>query len=141
MPYWNEIPGAGEPSPLNRSRRRGLKHGLFAGIAIMLISEINKAISHKNDDPVMAVLNLVAAVFVVGPLFGLMVLGPFLGFFYQWLLIRNRERNCISRPSSHSYGGDKWLELDDDDSLRADVEARLRARSESSQCHDATNDR
>ena len=57
-----------------------------------------------------------------------MLLGPLLGWFYQWRLIRYRERNGIPSPIPHSYGGDKWLELDNDDPLRAVVDARLNAR-------------
>ena len=129
MPYWNEIPGAGErPTPWNRSRRKGNKHGMALGIAIMSVYAVKQGSDTYSAHPLMATLNLIAAICVAGPLGGFMLLGPLLGWLYQWRLIRYRERNGIPSPTPHSYGGDKWLELDNDDPLRAVVDARLNAR-------------
>ena len=101
---------------------------MVLGIAITSVYAVKQNAEAYSDNPVMATLNLIAAFFVAGPLGGLMLLGPLLGWFYQWRLIRYRERNGIPSPTPHSYGGDKWLELDDDDPLRAEVDARLNAR-------------
>ena len=87
----------------------------------------------------MSSLNVVAA-FIGGPFIGLMLFGPILGWFYQWRLIRYRERNGIPDPTPHSYGGDKWLELDDDDPLRAEVDAQLKARDNDTRITDGTED-
>ena len=68
MPYWNEIPGAGErPTPWNRSRRKGNKHGMALGIAIMSVYAVKQGADSYSDDPLMATLNLIAAIFVAGP--------------------------------------------------------------------------
>jgi hypothetical protein len=125
MPYWNEMPGAGEPSPLNRSRRKAMKHSLLLGpiICAPWAIEVSKPYS---GDPLTFFMNVFAGIFVAGPFFGLIVLSPFLGWFYQWRLIRYREKNGISHPGAHSYHGDKWLELDEDDPVRREVEDRLR---------------
>jgi len=124
MPYWNEIPGAGEPAPLNRSRRKAIKHSLLLGPIVCAPLIINMAKPYSGD-PLSYAMNIFAGFFVFGPFFGIMVISPALGFFYQWRLIRRREKDGISHPRAHSYGGDKWLELDDDDPLRNEVDSRL----------------
>ena len=129
MPYWNEIPGAGGPAPLNKSRRKSLKHGIFLGVILSAIYSVKQASEAHTGDPLMTALNLFAGVFIVGPLSGFMVIGPLLGWFYQWRLITYRRRHGLPSPSPHSYGGDIWLELDEDDPLRAAVDARLSAQS------------
>lgn len=126
MPYWNEVPGAGRPAPLNKSRRKGCKHGILLGVIISTIYSVKQAANSYAADPLMAALNLFAGVFIAGPLLGLYLLAPVLGWFYQWRTIAYRERNGIPHPGAHSYGGDKWLELDDDDPLRDDLDQRLR---------------
>jgi hypothetical protein len=128
MPYWNEIPGFGTPRPLNRSRRRGVKHGVLAGFALGVALSAYQGVKSNSDSPLMLLLNTIAGAFIFGPILGLYLFSPFLGWFYQWRLIRYRKKNGIPHPSPHSYGGDKWLELDDDDPLRAEVDASLRAQ-------------
>jgi hypothetical protein len=124
MPYWNEIPGAGEPGPLNRSRRKAMKHSIFLGIITCTPWAIAGSKPYSNNT-FFYVMSVFAGIFVAGPFFGLMVISPILGLFYQWRLIRYRERNGIPHPTPHSYRGDKWLELDDDDPLRNEVDSRL----------------
>ncbi len=101
---------------------------MILGIAIMSAYAVKQVGDTYSGDPLMATLNLIAAIFVAGPFMGLVLLGPLLGRLYQWRLIRYRERNGIPSPTPHSYDGDKWLELDDDDPLRAEIDARLNAR-------------
>lgn len=127
MPYWNEIPGAGQPRPLNRSRRTAMRHGILAGFAFGTLVSVYMSYRDNSDGHMMTVLNMIAGVFVFGPFTGLALFAPFLGIIYQWRLIRHREKNGIPHPTPHSYGGNKWLELDDDDPLRLEVDMRIRA--------------
>lgn len=78
MPYWNEIPGAGEPAPLNRSRRKAIKHSILIGIIICAPWAI-KVSKPYSDDPISFAMNVFAGIFVAGPLFGLFAISPILG--------------------------------------------------------------
>jgi hypothetical protein len=118
----------------------GTKHGVLAGFALGVVLSTYQVSKSNSDGILMLFLNTIAGVFFVGPFLGLVVIGTFLGWFYQWRLIRYREENGIPHPSPHSYGGDKWLELDDDDPLRVEIDARLRAMQQSGRLPDETED-
>jgi len=126
MPYWNEIPAAGRP--LNRSRRKGAKHAIVFGVIAGPTAFITAAIVKSDGLSAKLIFELLGGA-ILGGIFGaygsLMLLSPLLGFIYQWRLIRYREKNGIPHPTPHFWSGDKWLELDDDDPLRNEVDSRL----------------
>jgi len=94
-----------------------------------VIYSVKQASEAYTGGPLMTALNLFAGVLIVGPLSGFMVIGPLLGWLYQWRLISYPRRHGLPSPLPHSYGGDIWLELDEDDPLRGAVDARLSAQS------------
>lgn len=101
-----------------------MKHAVISGALLGLVYSIHQSSTTYAQDPLMSVLNAIAGIFVAGPLFGLFVLSPPLSWFYQWRTIRSRERRGIPHPTPHSYRGDKWLEPDEEDPVRADVDKR-----------------
>lgn len=142
MPYANEMPGAGG-GPANRSRRKGEKHALIIGAIAGPLAGITATLLKGNSVSAGLMLELLGAAIggaIAGAYGSLLLLSPLLGFFYQWRLIRYRERNGIPHPTPHSYRGDKWLELDDDDPLREEVDARLRAVQHNMRIQDGTED-
>lgn len=141
MPYANEIPGHG--GAVNTSRRRGEKHALIFGAIAGPSAAVTVTLIKANAISAGLVFELIGSLIlgaIIGSYMSLMIMSPILGFFYQWRLIRYREKSGIPHPSPHSHGGDKWLELDDDDPLRDQVDARLKAAMRNNKFPDRTED-